>query len=65
MDLDIPTPISVQEFINHKYISGFRDTDRYLIDELQSVLHSMNVDTATVNQFNVYFIKGKDEINAI
>ena len=65
MNLDIPTPISVYEFIKCKYISCLRDTDRYLIDELQSVLHIMNVDTATVDQFNVCFIKGKDEMNAI
>ena len=65
IDLDIPTPISVHEFIKRKYISGLRDTYRYLIDELQSVLYSMNVDTATVDRFNVCFIKGKDEMNGI
>lgn len=63
MGLEIPTPISTYEFIKRKYISGVRDTDRYLIDELQSVLHIMNVDTATVDQFNVHFIEGKDETN--
>lgn len=49
LSLKIPTPITVAKFIKNLASGGLGQTQKYLIDELQMILHSINVDIATVD----------------
>ena len=46
MGKKIPTPITISNYIQ---MHGLIDTNKYLIDELQSVLSIMNIEAATVD----------------
>ena len=47
--LEIPQPITVNRYIRILHLGGMNKTQKYLIDELQMVLHQMNVEIATVS----------------
>lgn len=49
LGLKIPTPITATKFLQILASGGLERTQKYLIDELQMILHSLNVDTATVD----------------
>lgn len=55
LDLKMPTPITVTQFVRIlSFGGGFDKTQKYLIDELQTVLDAMNVEAATVDRNHVY-----------
>lgn len=49
LDLKIPEPITVTDYIYRLAKGGLGKTQKYLIDELQMMLCQMNVETATLN----------------
>ena len=53
LKLDIPTPITVDQYIQILANGGLGKSQKYLVDELQMVLSQMNVEVATVNVNNV------------
>ena len=55
LGLNIPTPITVKDYIYILSRGGLNKTQKYLIDELQMVLHRMNVEAATVDSDHVIF----------
>lgn len=50
LKLDIPTPMTVAQYIKILAHDGLGKSQKYLIDELQMVLSQMNVEIATVNK---------------
>lgn len=49
LNLKIPEPITVTDYIYRLAKGGLGETQKYLIDELQMMLYQMNVETATLN----------------
>jgi hypothetical protein len=49
LNLKIPEPITVTDYIYRLAKGGLGKTQKYLIDELQMMLCQMNVETATLN----------------
>lgn len=49
LGLDIPTPITVSNYIKILANGGLGRTEKYLVDELQMMLCQMNVETATID----------------
>lgn len=49
LNLKIPEPITVTDYIYRLAKGGLGKTQKYLIDELQMMLYQMNVETATLN----------------
>mgnify|MGYP006972172465 FL=1 len=49
LGLDIPKPITVTNYLERLVYRGLSSEQKYLIDELQTMLRKMNVVTATVD----------------
>lgn len=49
LDLDIPDPITVPNYLRALIHGGLNREQKYLVDELQMMLSQMNVETATIN----------------
>ena len=49
LNLDIPEPITVTNYLKHLVCGGLNGEQKYLVDELQMMLSQMNVETATVD----------------
>lgn len=49
LKLKIPTPITVTNYIRILARGGNGKTQKYLVDELQMMLHQMNVEMATLS----------------
>lgn len=60
LNLKIPEPISVREFIRAVNSNWAFNEQKYLIDELQTVLTTMNVAVATIDRNHVH-----DDFNAL
>ena len=54
LNLKIPEPISVREYVRSLPLDGMPSEQKYLIDELQSVLTIMNVQAATIDRLYVH-----------
>lgn len=55
LGLSIPTPITVNDYIHILSMGGLNKTQKYFIDDLQMVLHRMNVEAATIDNDHVIF----------
>lgn len=61
LGINIPTPITVNDYIHILSMGGLNKTQKYLIDELQMALHRMNVEAATFdNNYVIFGVKDKD-----
>ena len=49
LNLDIPEPITVTNYLKLLVYGGRNREQKYLVDELQIMLRQMNVETATVD----------------
>ena len=49
LNLDIPEPITVTNYLQLLVCGGLNREQKYLVDELQMILSQMNVETATVD----------------
>ena len=49
LNLDIPEPITVTNYLKLLVCGGLNREQKYLVDELQMILSQMNVETATVD----------------
>lgn len=53
LKLDIPTPITVTQYVQILVNGGLGKSQKYLVDELQMMFSQMNIEAATVNVNNV------------
>lgn len=54
LNLKIPEPISVREYVRRLSLDGMPSEQKYLIDELQLALMIMNVQAATIDRLYVH-----------
>lgn len=60
LNLDIPEPITVTNYLKVLVYGGLNREQKYLVDDLQMMLSQMNVETATVDANYVESITKKE-----
>lgn len=65
LNLDIPKPITVTNYLRVLIYGGLNRNQKYLVDELQMILSQMNVETATVDMDYIESITKKEKNNEI
>lgn len=60
LNLDIPDPITVTNYLKVLVYGGLNREQKYLVDDLQMMLSQMNVETATVDANYVESITKKE-----
>lgn len=53
LNINIPDPITVDQYIKILVYGSLGKSQKYLVDELQMMLSQMNIETATVNMDNI------------